>query len=82
MDKREAGFRRTEINQELALLWAKVGEVQERLMKLTTQGKNENWTMARYKEERAPLMAEKAALGEKIKPLTEELKAVDAILGL
>ena len=82
MDKREAEFRRAELNQELALLWAKVGDVQERLMKLTTRGKEQNWTMARYQEERSPLMAEKTALGDKIKPLMEELKAVDAILGL
>lgn len=44
-------------------------------------GKEENWTMERYKDERAPLMAEKAALGDRIKPLTEELKQVNAILG-
>ena len=82
MDKRQAGLRRSELNRELALLWAKVGEVQECLMKLTTQGKEQNWTKAQYQEERAPLMAEKAAIGEKIKPLTEELKVVDTILGL
>jgi septal ring factor EnvC (AmiA/AmiB activator) len=82
MDKREAGFRREEINQELAALWAKVGECQEELMKLTTQGKEQNWTMAEYQVQRAPLMARKMALGDEIKQLTAELEAVDAILGI
>ena len=52
------------------------------MMKLTARGKEENWTMARYKEERASLVAEKTALNDKIKPLMEDLEAVDAILGL
>ena len=47
MDKREAEFRRAELNQELALLWAKVGDVQERLMKLTTRGRRLTGPMAR-----------------------------------
>ena len=82
MDKREAGFRRDELNKELAELWEKVGIVQEQLMQITTRGKEENWTMERYKDERAPLMAEKATLGDRIKPLTEELKQVNSILGI
>lgn len=81
MDKQQAARRRAEINRDLTLLWADAGKVQELMMEVTKRAQAGNWTMEQYQKERGSLQEQKASIGERIKVLTEELKAVDESLG-